>query len=60
MWEYNRFEIKHSTINELIDELNKLGADNWEIIFYEEKKPEKFGDNWITTILVKRSKTSML
>lgn len=56
MWEYNRFELKHKTINELIEKLNKLGVDNWEVVYYEEKKPEKFGDNWITTILVKRNK----
>lgn len=56
MWEYNRFEIKHNNISELVNELNKLGAENWEIIYYVEKKPEKFGDHWISTILTKRLK----
>jgi hypothetical protein len=56
MWEYNRFEIKHKSVTELINELNKLGTENWEIIHYEEKKPEKFGDNWITLVLTKRNK----
>lgn len=56
MWEYNRFELKVKTINELIIELNKLGAQDWEIIHYEEQKPKKFGDNYEIIIIVKRLK----
>jgi hypothetical protein len=56
MWQYDRIEIKHGNIRELIDKLNELGNDNWEIIYYNETKPPKFGDDWITIIIVKRLK----
>ena len=55
-WEYDRIEIKFKLIKELVDELNKLGADGWEIIHYEEKKPKKFGDNYEVIIIVKQLK----
>jgi hypothetical protein len=58
-WEYDRIEVKFKLVQELIDELNKLGANGWEIIHYEEKKPKKFGDNYETIVIVKRFKTSM-
>jgi len=56
MWEYNRFEFKYHLINELITELNKLGKEDWEIIYYQETKPPKFGDDWISIVLTKRLK----
>jgi len=56
MWEYNRFEFKYKLISELIDELNKIGKDNWEVIHYEENKPPKFGEDWISIVIVKRFK----
>jgi len=56
MWEYNRFEFKFKIIKELIDELNKIGTENWEVIYYQETKPPKFGGDWITVIIVKRLK----
>ena len=56
MWEYNRFEFKFKIIKELIDELNKIGTENWEVIYYKETKPPKFGGDWITVIIVKRLK----
>lgn len=59
MWEYDRFTFKNNTIRELVDELNKLGVDNWEIIYYTEEKPPKFGEKWVCTVLGKRLKTSM-
>jgi hypothetical protein len=55
-WEYDRVEIKFKLVKDLIDELNILGADDWEIIHYEEKKPKKFGDDYESIIIVKRLK----
>jgi len=59
MWEYDRFTFKYNIMKDLIDKLNKLGEDNWEIIYYKEEKPPNFGEKWICTVLVKRLKTSM-
>jgi hypothetical protein len=56
MWEYNRFEFKLKGINELIDKLNRLGTDDWGIIYYQETKPPKFGEDWIIVVIVKRLK----
>jgi len=58
MWEYNRFEFKFKTNFELVNKLNNIGIDNWEIIFYQETKPPKFNDDWISIIIVKRLKTA--
>ena len=53
-WEYDRKVIEFKTAQELLNELKALGADGWEIISYEEKKPEKFGENYETIIILKR------
>ena len=42
---------------ELLDELNRFGADGWEIISYEEKKPEKFGEKFESIVLFKKQKS---
>jgi len=55
-WEYDRQRIEFNKVMDLLDKLNALGADGWEIISYEEKKPEKFGDNYESIIIVKRLK----
>jgi hypothetical protein len=54
MWEYDRFEIKHKTTNELINELNKIGSKDWEVFHYVEYKPERFGENYTSIVLTKR------
>ena len=54
MWEYDKFEIKHKTTNELIAELNIIGTKDWEVIHYVEYKAERFGDNSTSVVLVKR------
>ena len=59
MWEYNKFTFNHCSESDLLNELNKIGEDNWEIIFYHEEKPPMFDGKWISTVLVKRLKTSM-
>jgi len=56
MWEYNRIEIKFQLFKELTDELNALGKDGWDVIYYNETKPAKFGDDWICVVLIKRKK----
>jgi len=56
MWEYNRIVIKFKLIKDLLNELNGLGADNWEIISYEEIRPKKFNDDYESIILLKRKK----
>jgi len=53
-WEYNRIKIEFSKIQDLVNELNILGADGWEIIYYQETKPKKFGDNYEVIVIVKR------
>ncbi len=55
MWEYDRITIKFFTISELTDNLNKIGAEGWEIIKYDEIKPEKFGDVISAILIVKRN-----
>jgi hypothetical protein len=55
-WEYDREKIKFRLVSELIERLNELGKQGWEIIYYEEHKPKKFGDNYETVIIVKRLK----
>jgi len=56
MWEYKRQEIKFKTISELINELNKEGEDDWEIIYYEEHISEKYDNKNTVKILYKRKK----
>jgi len=56
MWEYNRIIIKFRNYNELIKQLNVIGNDYWELINYEENKPEKFTKEGESIIIVKRKK----
>ena len=57
MWEYNRLKIEFDKVQELLDELNTLGADGWEIVWYEETKPKKFGEKYESIVLFKKEKT---
>jgi len=59
MWEYKRLVLEIFKLIDLSSELAKLGSDNWEIIYYDEQKPEKFGVPYKITILSKRLKTDM-
>jgi len=54
MWKYNRKEIKAKSINELISELNILGSDGWEIIYYSEIRPVNFSADWTAIVLIKK------
>ena len=60
MWEYDRKIIEFKTVKDLLNELNTLGADNWEIISYEETKPKKFGEKRESIVIAKRLKTNTL
>jgi len=55
-WEYDRKKIESDKIQDILDELNILGTNGWEIIWYEEKKPEKFGGNYECIVLFKKRK----
>lgn len=54
MWQYKRSEYKFNNINELETQLNKEGDDGWEIIYYHETKPAKFGDPYVSIVLYKK------
>lgn len=56
MWEYKRECFSVNTNKELNDVLSKIGSENWEIVYYDEIKPKKFGDNIELTIVLKRNK----
>ncbi len=56
MWEYKIMFIMYKTFQELTNELNEFGKDNWEVIHYEEEKPEKYGNDYKAKILLKRPK----
>lgn len=54
MWEYNRLNVKIKIISELIEYMNNLGRNGWEIFYYNEIKPDKFGSPYKITLIVKR------
>ncbi len=56
MWEYWRKEIRYRVMSEVNEELNILGADNWEVIYYQENPAEKYGGYSSAKILLKRQK----
>lgn len=56
MWEYKRTTITYKSFYELEDQLQKLGNDNWEIIYYYEVPKEKYETRSEVEILAKRTK----
>lgn len=56
MWEYKREKYLIDTLNELDKILINEGLNNWEIVYYNEKKPEKFGNKMEIIIVFKRLK----
>jgi len=54
MWEYKRVNVEFLKTIEINEYLNKLGSDNWEIIHYNEDKPDKFGSFYKITLILKR------
>lgn len=56
MWEYKMIYVKYKLFQELAEELNKFGAENWEIIHYQEVKPKEWGNEFEAKILLKRQK----
>jgi len=57
MWEYKKKDEKFQTNDDLVKFLNKHGDDNWEVVSYQEEKPENYGRHFNTKILFKRPKT---
>ena len=56
MWEYKKKDLKFQNNLELVEFLNKEGNDNWEVIFFQEDKPENNSRHFSTSILLKRRK----
>ena len=53
-WEYKRIKYEFRLSSDLEDELNKEGKDGWEIVYYQETKPLKFGEKIKTIVLFKK------
>jgi hypothetical protein len=56
MWEYKMAFFKYRLFSDLTEELNKYGAENWDIVLYREEKPEKYGCEYEVKVLFKRPK----
>jgi hypothetical protein len=56
MWEYKRIQFTLIQINEISTELERIGKEDWEIIYYQENKPIKHNDLWHIVMLLKRKK----
>lgn len=55
MWEYWRNDIRFKTNAELTQELNKVGLEGWEVIYYTEERSERFKT---ASVLFKRLKVN--
>jgi len=53
-WGYDRIEMEFGLVSELTEKLNELGADGWEVIYYSETKPAKFGEKSKAVVLIKK------
>lgn len=56
MWEYDRINFEAFKVSDITKKLNELSAEDWEIVYYDESKPEKFGDTYKIIIVIKRKK----
>ena len=54
MWEYKREEFEFQKTVDLERQLNERGEKGWEIIYYQETKPLKFGEKIKTIVLFKK------
>jgi len=55
-WEYKREDYSFNLIGDITKKLNEEGQNNWEIVYYSEIKPDKFGDDIKVKVLFKRLK----
>jgi len=53
-WEYERLETEFGLVRELTEKLNEFGKDGWEVIYYNETPPAKFGDKHKVIVLIKK------
>lgn len=56
MWEYKRVSITYKSHIDLDEELQKLGDNDWEIIYYYEIPNDKYEIRREVDILAKRPK----
>jgi hypothetical protein len=56
MWEYERKDYKFRWYSELINKLNEMGKEGWEVIYYQEELPEKYANEFSSKVLFKRLK----
>ena len=54
MWMYKRINSEFRLISDIEDKLNELGSEGWEVIYYHEERPKKFGDLYKSFILLKK------
>jgi predicted type IV restriction endonuclease len=57
-WEYKSIETKTPVKQILIEELNQLGSEGWDVVNYNEIAPDKFGGDWKFNVLLKRQKST--
>jgi len=55
MWEYKRSNYEFRIFNELTEKLNNEGQQGWEVVYYEESKPEQYGCEYIANVIYKRN-----
>ena len=55
MWTYKRINREFRIISDIEDKLNELGSEGWEVIYYYEERPKKFGDSYKSFILLKKN-----
>jgi hypothetical protein len=57
-FEYKTIDTKYPDKYKIVEELNTLGSEGWEVVNYKEQQPEKFGGEWKYNVLLKRAKPS--
>lgn len=60
MWEYKKSSLEFRNNIDLTEFLNNEGRNDWEIIFYEEKKTTEFSRYYMVNVLFKRQKLSTI
>jgi hypothetical protein len=56
MWEYKRKDFISQLYSDLVEQLNKEGENNWELIYYQEERAEKYNRDFTVKTVFKRQK----